>query len=618
MKVKLSEMKSTIKKMIGEEQFRQLNPSIAEQFKILQERGIEVILDVYERSYPGDTPFARDHKPIFTSSSDFILVHKTHFIPHNGAIKTSNDVGKKIEFYFNIKRRSYELNYEVQRKTVHTCVNGEVSSHSMGNWDDCEYIVLIPFDEIPRENIAAANTVDTYTKGEIILTPNSWIICPENEVESIKANNPGINVIGYTGDKSLGAGDVLVQLLGYTLERGGAREWNDANADYDFYSIMKKEGIETGLHDGSKEHVQENNDMMAMRAVEVCKFLKKENFTEDDILHCFFPSKDDFENGNLIDGPLYNAKLFLEKMKEEGFDIPEEFITIFETLPSTSIINCKLETLLLLPENISEEKKKMLEPIIEKINEANEKERFDERDKSLEELSSIMLCEVVMSAKGMKIEHPYKKEPNNVEDIHLAIESCAETCKAIASATDDTNELFGYIEQLVNCDGMKDMNYFVQKMKEEGFDIPLEYVDFFNRLKGIYGYKYVKLDTLLKIPENIPEAEKEIFNKICDVINNGEYEKRDELIKDMFSTMVYGSIMRSKEIDLGKTEENQEISQSINKFHKVDSDVQVEKRKEELQELKQEVEMAKQQKIINSQTANGFVEDDSETIGFRR
>lgn len=46
--------------------------------------------------------------------------------------------------------------------------------------------------------------------------------------------------------------------------------------------------------------------------------------------------------------------------------------------------------------------------------------------------------------------------------------------------------------------------------------------------------------------------------------------------------------------------------------------MQVEKRKEELQELKQEVEMAKQQKIINSQTANGFVEDDSETIGFRR
>lgn len=72
-----------------------------------------------------------------------------------------------------------------------------------------------------------------------------------------------------------------------------------------------------------------------------------------------------------------------------------------------------------------------------------------------------------------------------------------------------------------------------------------------------------------------------------------------------------------------EAEETQKVSQSsINKFHKVNSNTQVEEKIEELQKLKQEVEMAKQQKmqqeIINSQTANGFVEDDSETIGFSK
>ena len=64
-------------------------------------------------------------------------------------------------------------------------MNDEVSSHMFGSWDNCKYAILIPFDDIPNEKIGRVAPMDTFTRGSIELSENSWILCPKNEVERL-------------------------------------------------------------------------------------------------------------------------------------------------------------------------------------------------------------------------------------------------------------------------------------------------------------------------------------------------------------------------------------------------------------------------------------------------
>lgn len=73
-----------------------------------------------------------------------------------------------------------------ERNTVHMAMNDEVSSHMYGSWEDCKYAILIPMSDIQNSQIGYASCVDTFTKGSLKLSQNSWILCPIDEVEQMK------------------------------------------------------------------------------------------------------------------------------------------------------------------------------------------------------------------------------------------------------------------------------------------------------------------------------------------------------------------------------------------------------------------------------------------------
>ena len=96
-----------------------------------------------------------------------------------------------------------------------------------GNWDDCKYAVLIPFDSISNDKIGYANSVDTFSMGSIHLPKDAWILCPRDEAKNVKYYNPNVHVLGYEGDRALGYPQPFLTQLGYRAEDAGQYSWND-------------------------------------------------------------------------------------------------------------------------------------------------------------------------------------------------------------------------------------------------------------------------------------------------------------------------------------------------------------------------------------------------------
>lgn len=98
----------------------------------------------------------------YIEKGDLVLVHRTDYFPENGAIKT----------------RLYS-NPEILRDTVHFCLNGPVSSHEYGNWDDKKYTLLVPLDRLSDETLNKMqniNPADTFFLGDFELPEGSVIL----------------------------------------------------------------------------------------------------------------------------------------------------------------------------------------------------------------------------------------------------------------------------------------------------------------------------------------------------------------------------------------------------------------------------------------------------------
>lgn len=132
-----------------------------EAMKLLEANGITPILDESDREI-----FKRPRN--YQSKNDLIMVHKTDFIPKNNRLSTQKEAGVERNLKVNLDGKDYEFSYLIERDTVHTSMNDEVSSHMFGEWDHCRYTVLQPFAEVANEKIGATVPNDTYTKGGIL------------------------------------------------------------------------------------------------------------------------------------------------------------------------------------------------------------------------------------------------------------------------------------------------------------------------------------------------------------------------------------------------------------------------------------------------------------------
>lgn len=101
----------------------ELGMSVKEAIKFLETNGVQPILTEEDKNIT-DNP--RD----YSSTSSLIAVHKTKYPPTANMIKSNKAANVEKKGRITIDGAQYEYSYKIERDTVHTAVNAEVSSHA--------------------------------------------------------------------------------------------------------------------------------------------------------------------------------------------------------------------------------------------------------------------------------------------------------------------------------------------------------------------------------------------------------------------------------------------------------------------------------------------------------
>ena len=387
--------------------------------KLLEENGIQPVLSESDKQivlHPRD----------YSSKSSLIGVHKTKYPPTANMIKSAKDSNVEYKTSITINGTEYEYSFKSGRDTVHMAMNDEVSSHMYGSWDDCKYAVLIPFSDIPNEKIGRAETMDTFTRGSIELSENSWILCPKNEVERLKTFNPKVHVLGYEGENVLGFSQPFLTQLGFRAEDVGMWGWHDKKSAQKFYKLMEKEGIKTGTHTYTYFHEDEQLLSNINRAVSLSKLLRDNHLItnpEDienimnqlaDNYQSFGSILSDLEGKSAVEGDIEpqsikgNGKqvdVFLEEMKNNGFNISPAYQELMKKLCVTSIFNCKKDNsdeIFSISEQATEEEQK----IITELQNVLVSENYYDNDKKMpafKKFISTAICESILHSQEREI-----------------------------------------------------------------------------------------------------------------------------------------------------------------------------------------------------------------------
>ena len=320
------------------------NLTVQEAINLLKSNNIPVILTEADK-YIIDRPREYEEKGL----DSLILVHKTRYIPNNSTIKSPKDAEAKEQAETVIEGKRYDYAYKRARNTVHFAVNGEVSSHALGGWDECKYAILIPFTDIPRDQIMNAAPMDTYTYGSVKLTPNTWILCPKGEIEEASKKNPGVQVLEYDGESVQGFANAFISTLGYRTEEIGEMKWRDDISDIQCIDLLHREGFKIGPHRGTRESNTEKDRETINIAIEILKKVKENTFldSQEKISNLYKELNDKNIRGNrLLHLELYTdtvvvnydklSAYFYSRLEQEGIHIPEEYIEVLDKIQAIS------------------------------------------------------------------------------------------------------------------------------------------------------------------------------------------------------------------------------------------------------------------------------------------
>ena len=355
-----------------------------EAMQMLLENGIEPVLTEEDK-------VEAYHEAHYTSKSDLIGVHKTRYIPTDMTIRTAKNSNVKIKHKFMIDDVEYEYESKSKRDTIHMAANDEVSSHMFGNWDDCKYAILIPFEDIPNEQFGRAAPMDTFTRGDIKLTKNCWIICPQDEVKKIRVLNPDANVVGYKGDNVKGFSKPFLTQLGYRGEDCDMWSWQDNTSSRDFDRIMENEGIRIGTH--TYTYFYEDEEILGRidNAVELCKTLKNNGIikSNEDVTNvmkqleeqnkgfsnilemmCLSSAYEHSKDEYAIFANRKHGDIFIEEMKKNGFEISPAYQGVIRNISKYTFTGINEENkneVFEIPKDVSIEEKDIISQLRDKI-----------------------------------------------------------------------------------------------------------------------------------------------------------------------------------------------------------------------------------------------------------
>ena len=313
--------------------------TLQDAIKLLNDNNIPIVLTEEDKKAIIDIPREYNEKGM----ESIVLVHKTDYIPHSSKIRSNRDakaIAGTIETKFN-DGSDYKIDVPSKRRTVHFSMNGEVGSHLYGNWDSKKYAIIIPFNDIPKENIAAANPEDTWTKDSVRLTVNTWILCPKGEKEQIQEENPNINIIEYEGKCVSGYANSFVTNLGYRYEDVGVYSWNDEKSSEEICKTISNNGFRRDIHYYSKERATEVSFQEIDIVTILAELLVQKHYFKnyDDFKNMI--AKTEFENDiNYIfyssDRKLTDVNILKSNLQKIGVNIPQQYIEIIEMMVQQS------------------------------------------------------------------------------------------------------------------------------------------------------------------------------------------------------------------------------------------------------------------------------------------
>lgn len=329
-----------IRRLKGEEDSNKTlddyNLTVQEAIKLLKSNNIPVILTEADKHII-DRPREYEEKGL----NSLILVHKTRYMPNGSVIKSPKDVEAKTQAETTIEGKKYDYAFKRARNTVHFAVNGEVSSHELGEWDDCKYAILIPFVDIPKEQIMSAAAMDTYTYGSVKLTPDTWILCPKGEIEEISKKNSGVQVLEYEGENVQGYANAFISTLGYRVEEIGKWSLGDDTSQSQYFELISREGLKWVTHYNSRESKIETNRESINVAIEILKKVKENTFldSQEKISNLYkelntqsMQHLEDYTNVVIVKNYDKLSAYFYSRLEQEGIHFPEEYIELLNKM----------------------------------------------------------------------------------------------------------------------------------------------------------------------------------------------------------------------------------------------------------------------------------------------
>ena len=314
--------------------------TLQDAIKLLNDNNIPIVLTEEDKKAIIEIP--REYKE--KGMESIVLVHKTDYIPHGSKIRSNREakaIAGTIDAKFN-DGCDYKIDVPSKRRTVHFSMNGEVRSHSYGNWDNKKYAIIIPFNDIPKENIASANPEDTWTKDSVRLTDNTWILCPKGEKKQVQEENPNINIIEYEGECVRDYANSFVTNLGYRYEDVGVHSWNDEKSAEEICETISDNGFRRNRHYYSKESETEDSFQNTDIATILAELLVPTHYFNnyDDIKNMI--AETEFEeniNEMFMNGKeriLTNVNILKSNLQKIGVNIPQQYIEIMEMMVQQS------------------------------------------------------------------------------------------------------------------------------------------------------------------------------------------------------------------------------------------------------------------------------------------
>lgn len=238
-----------------------------EAVSLLNEHGIESILteedkDIIDvaskRALEEHSSSAETGEINIGMMKEYVLVHKTKYCPNGNKINTRKEANVEFRVSLSLDKIG-SLKCSMQRNTIHFAVNGEVGSHSYGNWDSCKYAIIIPFTKMPINQLRCGAVMDTYIENSLNLPNSAIILCPKEELEQVRKNNSNVKIIGYSGQNVSGYADSMVGILGYKVENIDCWSWENQIDKNKYYQDLKESNlnVHTIPHLASYEFIKE-------------------------------------------------------------------------------------------------------------------------------------------------------------------------------------------------------------------------------------------------------------------------------------------------------------------------------------------------------------------------